>query len=498
MTKTTDTAEAAARSDAQPTTGGTGVIWLLLGAAFVTLLNETVMGVAIPHLVTDLGVTLNVAQWTTTAFMLTMAVVIPTTGYLLKRLTTRQVFLLAMSLFTAGTLLGALAPEFSVLIVARVIQASGTAMMMPLLMTTIMTVVPEHARGRFMGRITIVMAVAPALGPTLSGFILSTLTWHFLFWIILPVAIAMMIIGALRLRNIGEQSHSPLDWPSLPLSALGFGGLVYGFSTLGSGSPETIPQALAALAVGVLGLDLFIWRQLVLQRGDRALLDLRVFQSRSFSLAVGLVVVMMAAMFGSIILLPIYLQNVLQLDSVTTGMMLLPGGLAMGLAAPFVGRLFDRYGPRPLVIPGALIASAVLWSLTQLNETSPAWFVLLGHMGLSLGVAMMMTPLLTSALGSLSPQLYSHGSATVGAIQQVAGAIGTALFITVLSLGTVAAAGGGATPVVAQADGVSTAFFAGAVLSLVAVVGSWFVKNPAPRPAPASTEAPEAPATTDA
>ncbi|WP_453984915.1 MDR family MFS transporter [Brevibacterium casei] len=496
MRRSTDLAEAVPAPgrtrESAPGSGSTGVIWLLLGAAFVTLLNETVMGVAIPHLVTDLGVTLSVAQWTTTAFMLTMAVVIPTTGFLLRRLTTRQVFLLAMSLFTAGTLLGALAPEFSVLLVARVIQASGTAMMMPLLMTTIMTVVPESERGRFMGRITIVMAVAPALGPTLSGLILSTLSWPFLFWIILPVAVLMMAIGALRLRNVGETTTAPLDWVSLPLTALGFGGLVYGFSTLGSADPGMVPVAVTALALGVLGLGLFVWRQLVLQREDRALLDLRVFRSRTFALAIGLVVVMMAAMFGSIILLPIYLQNVLAQDAVTTGLMLLPGGLAMGLAAPVVGRLFDRFGPRPLVIPGALIASAVLWALTGLDETSPAWFVLLGHVGLSLGVAMMMTPLLTSALGSLPPQLYSHGSATVGAIQQVAGAIGTALFITVLSLGTVAASGSGAGPVVAEANGVSTAFLAGAVLSLIAVVGSWFVRNPAPRQAPAAPASTEA------
>ncbi len=463
---------------------GTNVIWLLLGAAFVTLLNETVMGVAIPHLVTDLDVTLTLAQWTTTAFMLTMAVVIPTTGYLIKRLSTRQVFLLAMSLFSVGTLIGALAPEFSILLVARVVQASGTAMMMPLLMTTIMTLVPANARGRFMGRITIVMAVAPALGPTLSGLILNNLSWPFLFWIILPVAIAMTIIGGVRLRNVGERTTAPLDVASLPLSVLGFGGLVYGFSTLGSGAAGSAPQAIVALVVGVIGLALFLWRQAVLQREDRALLDLRVFRSRTFSLAISLVVVMMATMFGSIILLPIYLQDVLQVDAVTTGVLLLPGGLLMGLAAPIVGRLFDRFGPRPLVIPGALIASAVLWTLTQLDENSPAWFVLLGHMGLSLGVAFMMTPLLTSALGSLTPQLYSYGSATVGAVQQVAGAIGTALFISVLSIGSASAAGSGASPLTAQADGVSVAFLAGAVLSLIAVVGSWFVRNPAPLAAP--------------
>lgn len=459
-------------------TSGKAAIWLLLGAAFATMLNETVMGVAIPHLVTDLGVSLNLAQWTTTAFMLTMAVVIPTTGYLLQRFTTRQVFLAAMTAFSAGTLLGALAPDFTVLLIARVIQASGTAIMMPLLMTTIMTLVPAHERGRFMGRITIVMAVAPALGPTLSGFILNSLSWQFLFWTILPVALLMLAAGALLLRNIGEHSSAPLDLLSLPLTAVAFGGLVYGFSALGAGSDASRTAGSIALAAGIVGLALFIWRQLVLQRTERALLDLRVFRSRPFALAVILVMVMMAAMFGSIMLLPIYLQNVLRVDSVTTGLLLLPGGLVMGLIAPLVGRLFDRFGPRPLVIPGAMLASSVLWAMTRLSESTPPVLVMLGHVGLSVGVAFMMTPLMTSALGSLGPKLYSHGSATIGTVQQVAGAIGTALFVTVLGIGTARSMASGAGQIPAEAYGVSFAFLVGAVISLAAVVGSWFVRNP--------------------
>lgn len=457
-------------------TQGTGIIWLLLGAAFVTMLNETVMSVAIPHLVADLGITLQTAQWTTTAFMLTMAVIIPTTGWLLQRFTTRQVFFIAMTAFTIGTLVGATAPNFSMLLVARVVQAVGTAMMMPLLMTTIMNVVPANERGRFMGRITIVMAAAPALGPALSGFILNHLSWPFLFWTVLPVAIIMFAVGAVWLKSVGEPSETRLDVLSLPLAAFGFGGLVYGITTIG-GASSSRATGMIALGVGVVGLVLFVWRQLVLQRDDRALLDLRTFTSRPFSIAVGLVIVMMAAMFGAIILLPIYLQNVLGVDAATTGLLLLPGGLVMGVAAPIVGRLFDAYGPRPLVIPGAIFASATLWSLTLLTEESSPVLAALGLVGISLGVSFMMTPLMTSALGSLTPRLYSHGSAVVGTVQQVAGAIGAALFITVLAVGTSSAMSGGAQETAAAAEGVSFAFTVGAALSLIAVVGSFFVKN---------------------
>lgn len=458
----------------------TRVIWLLLGAAFVTMLNETVMGVAIPHLVADLGITLSAAQWTTTAFMLTMAVVIPTVGWLLQRFTTRQVFMAAMIAFTLGTLTGALAPAFPVLLVARAVQAVGTAMMMPMLMTTIMTVVPATERGRFMGRISIVMAVAPALGPALSGLILERASWHFLFWTILPISALMFVVGYLWLSDIGERSPAPLDVPSLPLAALGFGGLVYGISTLGAGPAAPTGAGVVALLVGAVGLGLFVLRQLMLQRTDRALLDLRTFASGQFALAISLVVVMMTAMFGAIVLLPVYLQDVLRVDAATTGLLLLPGGLVMGLVAPIVGRLFDRFGPRPLVTPGAVLASATLWALTGVTAHTPPVLVALGLVGVSLGIAFMMTPLLTSSLGGLSPQLYSHGSAIIGTVQQVAGAIGTALFISMLALGTARAEGAGVVGVTAEAEGTSFAFLIGASISVVAVAGSLLVRRPAP------------------
>ncbi|WP_241843240.1 MDR family MFS transporter [Agromyces albus] len=458
------------------------VIWLLLAASFVVILNETIMGVAIPHLVDDLDITISAAQWLTTAFMLTMAVVIPITGFLLQRFATRPIFIAAMSLFSAGTLIAALAPGFEVLLLARVVQASGTAIMMPLLMTTLMTLVAPSDRGRLMGRVSIVISVAPAIGPTISGLILNYLSWRFMFWLVLPIAVVMLVIGIRRVENVSEPRVIPIDVFSVVLSAFGFGGLIYGLSLVGgevSGTSAGSAPMWVALAVGVGGIAAFILRQRALQRSDRALLDLRTFRSTNFAVSVALMVVMMAALFGTIILLPIYLQNVLHLEPIVTGLMLLPGGLTMGLLGPVVGRLFDRFGPTPLIVPGSIAVSAVLWSLTMVTEQTSPWMLLMGHVVLSAGLAFMFTPLFTSALGSVEPRLYSHGSAIVGTVQQVAGAAGTALFITVLAAVTATVAATGVSSEMAEVAGIRAAFLVGAIISITAVVGAFFVRKPA-------------------
>jgi DHA2 family lincomycin resistance protein-like MFS transporter len=457
------------------------VINLLLISAFVVILNETIMGVAIPHLVTDLGITEVAAQWLSTAFMLTMAVVIPITGFLLQRFNTRPIFIAAMSLFSLGTLIAASAPGFEMLLVGRVVQASGTAIMMPLLMTTVMTLVPPAVRGRTMGNISIVISVAPALGPTISGIILSTLSWRWMFILVLPIAIGALVLGFMRVQNVTDPRPAPLDVFSVILSAFGFGGLVYGLSNLGAGAGDPFSSWLP-LGVGIAALAVFVLRQIRLQRSDRALLDLRTFRSPTFSVAIVMMAISMMALFGTIIVLPFFMQDVLQLDALTTGLLLLPGGLTMGILAPFVGRLYDRVGPRPLLIPGAIIVSAVLWGLTLVNESTSMWWVLAAHVSLSVGLALMFTPLFTSALGSLRPQLYSHGSAVIGTVQQLAGASGTALFIAVMAGVTATSAAGGAAPLTAAASGIQAAFLCGAVISLFGVLAAFFVKKPAVSP----------------
>ena len=191
------------------------VINLLLVSSFVVILNETIMSVAIPPLMVSLGVTAAAAQWVTAAFLLTMAVVIPMTGFLMQRLHTRTVFLMAMSLFSLGTLAAAIAPDLELLVVARVIQASGTAIMMPLLMTTVMTLVPPETRGKTMGDIMMVISVAPAIGPVLSGLILNYLHWRWLFVLVLPFALGSLWLGWQRIENVTTPRKAPLDVASV-------------------------------------------------------------------------------------------------------------------------------------------------------------------------------------------------------------------------------------------------------------------------------------------
>ncbi len=455
------------------------VIALLLVSTFVVFLNETIMSVAIPHLMNDLGVTASAAQWLTTAFLLTMAVVIPVTGFLLQRINTRPIFIIAMSVFTLGTLICALSPGLEMLIAGRVVQAVGTAMMMPLLMTTVMTLVPPDARGKTMGNISIVMAVAPAIGPTIGGFILAHFDWRFMFYFTLPIAIGALVLGALRIRNVSNPRYAPLDVFSVIVSALAFGGLVYGLSSLGEGAehPSAIP-AYVPIVIGVVAMAVFIWRQINLAKDNKALLDLRTLQHRNYTFALITMAIAMVALLGSSILLPIYTQNVLGLDTLQTGMILLPGGLLMGLMGPIVGRLYDKLGPRPLLVPGVILVSAVMWALTLVSQYTPIWAVVAGHVTLSFGLALTFTPLFTSSMGSVPMPLYSHASAILGSVQQVAGAAGIALFVAVMSLRTASGMAEGLESVDALAAGIRAGFLCGAIISVAMVIASLFVRKP--------------------
>jgi MFS transporter, DHA2 family, lincomycin resistance protein len=456
---------------------------LLLAAVFVVLLNETMMGVALPRIQEELHVDATAGQWVTSAFALAMAVVIPTTGWLITRLTTRRLFVLAMAAFSAGTLVAALAPVFGVLIAGRVVQGAGTAIMMPLMMTTVMAVTPPSDRGRIMGRVSLVMSVAPAIGPVVSGALVQVLPWQAPFWVTLPIAVAMLIVGIRLVPDVSEPRALRLDVPSVVLSGAASAALVLGLGEIGvaargaSGLPPWIP-----IAVGVVALVLFIRRQIVLQRTDEALLDLRTFRSRGFTLALALMATAMVAMFGSVIVLPQLARYVLGLDPVWIGVILLPGGLLMGAAGPLIGRLSDRFGPRPLMICGAVGLSAAMWFLALGVGAGSSPVALLGaNIVLMLSLSLLFTPAFSASLGSLPPRLYSHGSATIGTVQQVAGAAGTSVFVALFASGLASSgAAVAAVPTAVQAAaGAHLAYLGGGILSLGVIVIALFIRRPA-------------------
>ncbi|MDQ0823184.1 DHA2 family lincomycin resistance protein-like MFS transporter [Arthrobacter sp. V4I6] len=446
------------------------IIVTLLVATFVVILNETIMNVALQRLMVDLRVDAPTVQWLSTGFMLTMAVVIPTTGFILQRLSTRAVFLLAMGLFSGGTLLAAVAPGFEILLLARIVQAGGTAIMLPLLMTTILTLVPVARRGAVMGNVSIAISVAPAMGPTVSGAILEHFSWRFMFVFVLPIALAALAIGARFLTNIGETQKTRLDALSVVLTVPAFGGLVYGLSQIGGGQGGPGSTAVIALAVGAAAMAAFVFRQLRLQKSSAPLLDLRAFKFRMFTVSVLLLVVAMIALFGAVILLPLYLQEIRGLKSLETGLVLLPGGLAMGLLGPFIGRIFDKVGPLPLTVTGSALLVLSLFQFSLLDADTPVGWIVALHVVLSLGLALLFTPAFTTGLNPLPPHLYSHGSAIMSTLQQVAGAAGTALLVSIYA---VVAAGAG------MVAGMHAAFLTAAAIALAAVVLSALMRKPA-------------------
>ena len=457
------------------------VIAVLVVSAFVMILNETILSVALKDLTVDLGVSTTTVQWLTSGFLLTMAVVIPTTGFLLERFTPRQVFLASLTMFSLGTLVCALAPGFPVLLVGRVVQACGTAVMIPLLMTSIMRLVPPERRGSTMGTITIVIAVAPAIGPTIGGAILASLNWRWMFWIVLPLAVAALVLGAFLMRLSSETRSVPLDLFSVLLSALGFGGILYGFSTIGEAGGGAALPPWVPLVVGAVALVLFVARQLSLQKRHAALLDLRPFTHRRFVVSIILAALLFMSLLGAAaILLPLFLQTVLGEDTFWTGLAVLPGGLVLGLLGRPVGSLYDRFGARPLVIPGAIAMAVALWLFTLLGAGSPLGAVVAIHVLLMAGLGLMMTPLMTDGLSSLPGPLYSHGSAILATLQQVAGAFGTAAFVTIAALASVSVGG---TP---DAQGLRVGFMAAGVVGVLAVIVSLFMGG---KPAPTADSA---------
>jgi DHA2 family lincomycin resistance protein-like MFS transporter len=347
-------------------------------------------------------------------------------------------------------------------------------------MTTMMNVVPPQSRGRMMGRVGLVISLAPAIGPTLAGAVLDVFNWRVLFAIILPIAIVALAMGAKWMTNLGETRKAPIDVLSILLSALGFGGVVYGLSQFGGeGASGGATIGIVSLVIGAISLALFVWRQIVLQRVDDALLDLRVFRTRNYTIAVIVMAILALSMFGTLVLLPQYLQNVAGLEPLQAGLILLPGSVLMGVLGPVMGRVYDARGTRTLLVPGTIMVSAALFFYSTVGEHTAWWMLVLAQTVMSVGLAMSFTPLFSSSLGSLRRHLYSHGSAALNTIQQVAGAAGVALLTVTYSSILHAGEQEGLDTAVAGAPGARLAFLTAAIISLGAVALSAFVRKPA-------------------
>ncbi|WNC13483.1 DHA2 family efflux MFS transporter permease subunit [Brevibacillus brevis] len=405
------------------------ILGVIIAGAIAALLNQTLLNTALPKLMDQFHITTSTAQWVITIYMLVNGVLIPTTAFLMEKFTTRQLFLTSMCLFSVGTLICGIAPYFAFMLVGRVIQASGAGIVMPLMTNVIFNMFPREKRGSAMGVVGIAMVFAPAIGPTLSGWVVEHYSWRLLFFIVLPIAVIVLIVSSFVLKNVTETKNPRLDVWGVILSTIGFGGLLYGFSTAGSkgwGSVEVIIM----LLVGVICLVSFVMRQL---RIDHAMLEFRIFKTPAYTLAILISLLVNMTLYSGMILLPVYVQDILHFSPVQSGLLMLPGSIIMGIMSPITGRLFDRFGARYLALTGLVITIVTTFGFTKLSLSTSYSYLLTLYTVRMLGLSMLMMPVMTSGLNSLPLRLNPHGTAMSNTINAIGGALGTSLFVTIMS-----------------------------------------------------------------
>lgn len=401
---------------------------LMLGV-FLAILNQTLLNVAIPHMMNEFNVSADTIQWVMTAYMLVNGVLIPISAFLMETFGSKTLFVVAMAFFTVGSLICGVATDFPLMLSGRIVQAVGGGILMPLVMNIFLAIFPPEARGRAMGFLGLGMIFAPAVGPTLSGWVVQYYTWRLLFYGMVPLGILVILMGVVYLRDIPRKHRPPLDLYGMVMSILGFGALLYGFSEAGSGGWGQT-QVIAGLGVGVIGVFLFVMREL---SAAEPMLDFRIFRYDMFALSSLINAIITMALFAGMFLLPIYLQNLRGFTPLQAGLLLLPGALIMGVMSPVSGALFDRIGPRPLAVVGLIITAVTTFEFTKLTMQTSYSHILALYVIRSFGMSLLMMPIMTAGLNQLPMVKNSHGTALSNTVRQVAGAIGTAFLTTVFT-----------------------------------------------------------------
>ncbi|HEX7064944.1 MAG TPA: MDR family MFS transporter [Bacillales bacterium] len=452
----------------------------IIAGAFVVILNQTLLNTAIPKIMADMSISASTAQWLTTGFMLTMGTMIPISAFLIEKFSTRKLFLTAMGLFGAGTLIAAVAPSFPFLLAARIVQASGAGIMIPLMQTVFLLIFPVEKRGAAMGMVGLVIAFAPAIGPTLSGWIVESYSWRVLFYMILPIVVLDIIFAIFALKNVTKLTHPKIDIVSIVLSSVGFGGLLYGFSSAGNNSWSS-SEVVIALVVGAISLCLFIWRQLLIKK---PILEFRVFKNWIFALTTLIGMIIMISMLGVELLLPLYMQNAQGYTALESGLLLLPGAIVMGVMSPIVGKVFDKIGARPLAIVGLSVVTVMTFLFSNMTASTSYGYMMVLYAIRMFGISLVMMTVMTAGLNQLPNHLIPHGTAMNNTMRQVAASIGTAMLITVMTNNTADAVKQQVSHPMIQ--GMSASFMVAAGLAFVALLLSFFIKPK--RPAEADGE----------
>lgn len=405
------------------------LITILMVGSFVAILNQTLMTTALPSIMKEMHLTSSTVQWLTSIFMLVNGIMIPITAYLTQRFTTRTLYFAALTFFIVGSIICVITDQFTVILAGRAVQAMGAGIMMPLMQTVLFLVYPADKRGQAMGMFGLVVGFAPAIGPTLSGWVVSQYSWKVIFYILLVVAIVDLLFAMKFVKNVTDVTKPKLNKLSVTLSTLGFAALLFGFSEAGNLGWHH-PLVYSMIIAGIVILTMFIVKQLSM---TEPFLNVRVFTYKSFTINMIIVCIVFVSFIGSQTVLSFYLQNLHGYSPLMSGLALMPGGIITGLLSPFTGKIFDKYGGKLLSIIGVSIVVITSFAFTQLDaHTSFAYVTIFFAISLAAN-AMVFNPLTTAALNNLSRELVPHGTSMNNTMRQVGAAMGSAILVTVMN-----------------------------------------------------------------
>lgn len=405
------------------------ILAAMLFGMFIAILNQTLLNVALPKINTEFNISASTGQWLMTGFMLVNGILIPISAFLFNKYSYRKLFIIGLALFTLGSLVCAISFNFPIMMSGRVLQAIGAGILMPLGSNVIVTIFPPEKRGVAMGTMGIAMILAPAIGPTLSGYIVQNYDWNVMFYGMFFIGIIAIVIGLFWFKLYQSTTNPKADIPGIIYSTIGFGSLLYGFSEAGNkgwGSTEIVTMFI----VGTVFIIFFILREL---RMKAPMLSLEVLKYPTYTLTTIINMIVMMSLYGGMILLPLYLQNLRGFSALDSGLLLLPGALVMGALGPVAGKLLDTIGIKPLAIFGIVIMTYATWELSKLNMDTTYLHIMWIYIVRSFGMAFVMMPIITAGMNALPPRLISHGNAFVNTMRQLAGSIGTAILVTVMT-----------------------------------------------------------------
>lgn len=408
------------------------IVAVMIISAFIAILNQTLLNTALPQIMKGLHINESKSQWLVTGFMLVNGVMIPLTAFLMDRVKTRPLYLIAMGIFLLGSIIASIAPSFGILMLARVIQAIGAGIIMPLMQFTLFMLFPKNERGFAMGLAGLVIQFAPAIGPTLSGLVIDLSSWRIPFIIVVGISLIGFIFGAIFIKSYNTTKDTKLDKRSVIYSTFGFGLMLYAFSSAGNLGFDS-PIVIVSLLVSLFIIWVFIKRQLQV---PNPLLNLIVFKNRVFTLTTITSMIVMMSMIGPALLIPLYVQNALGLSAFLSGLVIMPGAIINGIMSIFTGKFYDKYGARPLIIIGFSLLTVFSIMLCFLSADTSYLYLVIVYALRMFSVSLLMMPLNTAGINALQKREISHGTAISNFGRVTAGSLGTALMVTVMTIGT--------------------------------------------------------------